>query len=392
MLAVVGGRFYIGTGEKIDDGVMLVEDGKIVDIGRDVRVPEGAAVLNVCGKCVAPGFLDCHCHVGIVPEEVDWEYSDVNETTDAVTGHVRAIDGIDFDDRGFEDALEGGVTGMLIHPGSSNVIGGTDVAVKSAGPVERRVLRNPAGMKMAWTAGGKSGRWKGSKYPYPTTRMGVAGIVRSQLLLARRYMEQKAKAEREGKEPPALDPREEMMMEVLEKVLKKEIPARIHSMTPVDIQAVLRIKQEFDINCTVDHGDEAHLIAHDLSALGVPVIYGPFIGDREVPRYPNANPLAPKILAEAGVLCAFQTDHPVLSIRDLRLQAGISCRYGLPEEEALKMVTLNAAKIMGLESRLGSLEPGKDADFSVFSGHPLEVTSKVELVYIEGQRVYARDR
>lgn len=391
MLAIQGGKFYTITGGTIDGGVMLVDGGKIKAIGRDVAIPEGATVIEASGKSVAPGFLDCHCHVGIIPEEVDWEYGDVNETTDAVTGHVRAIDGIDFNDRGFRDALEGGVTGMLIHPGSSNVIGGTDIAVKSGGPLEKRVLRNPAGMKMAWSAHGKRGVFKGTKYPYPTTRMGIAGILRTELSKAKKYMEDRAKAEAEGKEPPALEPRDQMTLEVLAKVLRREIPARIHSMTPVDILTILRIKEEFGFDFSVDHGDEAHLIADQLREAGVPVVYGPLIGDREVPMFRNSDRRAPRWLAEKGVLTAFQTDHPVVSIRDLRLQAGISCRYGLPEDEALKMLTINPAKIMGMADRLGSLEPGKDADFSVFSGHPLEVLSKVEAVYIEGEKVFERE-
>ncbi len=387
MLAIQGGRFYSITRGTFDGGIMLVDGGKIVALGHDVTIPAGAQVVDATVKSIAPGFLDCHCHVGIVPEEVDWEYSDVNETTDAVTGHVRAVDGIDFDDRGFRDAIEGGVTGMLIHPGSSNVIGGTDIAVKAAGPMERRIMRDPAGMKMAWTAGGRGGTRKGAKYPYPTTRMGVAGILRTQLERASQYLSDKARAEAQGKEPPAIEPREEMTREILAMVLRREIPARIHSMTPVDIRSILRIKEEFGFDCSVDHGDEAHLIAGELAAAGVPVVYGPFIGDRYVPAFRNCTTDAPRLLAEAGVLTAFQTDHPVLSVRDLRLQGGLTVRYGTSEDMAMKMLTINAAKIMGLERRLGSLEPGKDADFSIFSGHPLEVLSRVEAVYIDGELV-----
>ena len=386
-LALKRGKFYTITGGIVEDGMMLVEGGKIRAMGKDLPVPPGAEVLDVAGKSITPGFMDCHAHVGMAPEQVDWEYGDANETTDAVTGHVRAIDGLDWDDKGFADAVEGGVTTLLIHPGSSNVIGGTDLIVKTAGPMASRVLRNPAGMKMAWTAAGKSGHWKGGKYQYPTTRMGIAGILRSQLLAAKQYLEKKEKAKEEGKEPPDVDARDELMLEVLARVLKREIPARIHSMTPVDILAILRIKEEFGIDCTVDHGDEAHMIADQLKAAGVPVIFGPWLGDREQKRYPYSNPRVPQYLARAGVLTAIMTDHPVVSIRDLRLQAGITCRYGLDEKTALEMITINAARIMGLDSRLGSLEPGKDADFVVFSGHPLESMSRVEAVYIDGANV-----
>ncbi len=388
-LALKGGKFYTITGGIIESGVMLVEGSKISAIGKDTAIPAGAEVLDVTGKSITPGFMDCHAHAGMAPEQVDWEYGDANETTDAVTGHVRAIDGLDWDDKAFTDAVEGGVTTLLIHPGSSNVIGGTDLIVKTAGPLESRVLRNPAGMKMAWTAAGKSGQWKGSKYAYPTTRMGIAGILRAQLLATRQYMEKKEKALAEGKEPPEVDSRDEMMFEVLARVLKREIPARIHSMTPVDILAILRIKEEFGIECSIDHGDEAHMIAGQLREAGVPVIFGPFLGDREQKRYPYSNPRVPQDLARAGVLTAIMTDHPVISTRDLRIQAGLTCRYGLDDATALQMITMNAAKIMGLADRLGSLEPGKNADFVVFSGHPLDGMSRVEAVYIDGTNVLA---
>ncbi len=387
MLAVKGGKFYTVTQGVLECGTMLVEHGKIKAIGQDIQIPAAAEVVDAKNMCIVPGFIDCHSHVGIAPEGFDWEFGDANETTDAVTGHIRAIDGIDFGDIGFKDALSGGVTAMLIHPGSSNVIGGTDIALKCAGKMEDRILRDPAGMKMAWTAAGKMGL-KGGKHPYPATRMGVAGVLRQQLHLAKKYISDRESAQKEGKEPPALEARDEMTLEMLAKVIRREMPARIHSMIPVDILAILRIKEEYGIDVTIEHGDESHLIADNLREAGVPVVYGPLLGDREVPRYKNSNPEAPRILADAGVVTAFMTDHPVVSIRDLRLQAGTSCRYGLSEEVALRMITINAAKIMGMDQRLGSLEAGKDADFSIFSGHPLEPMSKTVSVYIEGNRVY----
>ncbi|MEW6547757.1 MAG: amidohydrolase [Bacillota bacterium] len=385
MLAIRGATIWTGTGETIiEEGTLLVEGGRIAGVGRRLAVPAGAGMVEARGLFLVPGFIDCHCHVGIVPEELDWEYSDVNETTDPVTGHVRAIDGIDFDDPGFRDALEGGVTALLIHPGSANVIGGTDVAVKAAGPdLTRRVLRDPAGMKMAWSRGGKFGRFQGKNMPYPTTRMGVAAILRQMFAEARQLMEGGEEAV-----PAAKDPARRMTLEVLARVLRREIPARVHSMQPVDFHGLFRLQDEFGFHFTIDHGDEAHVVADLLARRGIPVVYGPILGDRRVPTYPRSDPQAPRLLAEAGVLVALQTDHPVVSIRDLRLQAGIAVRYGLPPEEGMKMITVNAARIMGVEDRLGTLEPGKDADFSLFAGHPLEPQSRVQCVFIDGEPVY----
>lgn len=384
MIVIKNAKILTVTNGEINNGTVLVENGKIVAVGQNIPIPESAEVVDAAGKYLVPGFIDCHCHVGIVPEEVDWEYSDVNETTDPVTGHLRAIDGIDFSDRGFADAIDGGVTALLIHPGSANVIGGTDIAVKSWGPsVEDRILRNPAGMKMAWTAGGRRASRQGKNQPYPTTRMGVAAILRQYLFEAREYLKKKEA----GQEFPAKSVSQLMTLEALAMVLKREIPARIHSMTPRDFQAIIRLQDEFGFDFTIEHGDEAHLIAPELAKRGIGVVYGPFLGDRWVPMFPNSNPQAAKILAEAGVLVAFQTDHPVISIRDLRLQAAICVKHGLNPDDALKMLTINAAKIMGLDKRIGSIEVGKDADFTIFSDHPLLVKSKVEQVYINGIKV-----
>lgn len=384
MLAVKGGKILTVTRGTIDEGTVLIENGKFIEVGQDVPFPPGTEVVDARGKWVVPGFIDCHCHVGIVPEGFDWEYSDVNETTNAVTGHVRAIDGIDFHDKGFQDALDGGVTAMIIHPGSANVICGTDIAVKAAGEsIASRVLRDPAGMKMAWTAGGRRGPRPSKDVPYPSTRMGVAAILRQYLVLTQEYL----KKLESGEQEPEKDPAKRFTFEILAKILKKEMPARIHSMTPADLYPLFRLQDEFGFDFTVDHGDEAYLVASELSRRKVPVNYGPFVGDRWIPMFPNSRPDAAKIMDDAGVLVSFQTDHPVLSIRDLRLQAAICVKYGLSPERAIRMLTINPATIMGLASRLGSIEPGKDADFSIFSGDPLMVQSRVEAVFIDGKRV-----
>jgi len=384
VFAVRGGRILTVTRGVLDGGTFVVDNGKFVEVGADVPIPPGCEVVDAAGKWVVPGFIDCHCHVGIVPEGLDWEYSDVNETTNAVTGHVRAIDGIDFQDKGFQDALDGGVTAMLIHPGSANVICGTDIALKAAGPsIASRVLKDPAGMKIAWTAGGRKGPRPSKDVPYPSTRMGVAAILREYLTLAGDYMKKLEAGEKE----PEKDPVKRMTFDILSKVLKKELPARIHSMTPADLYPLFRLQDEFGFDFTVDHGDEAYLVASELAARKVPVNYGPFVGDRWVPMFRNSRPDAARIMDDAGVLVSFQTDHPVLSIRDLRMQAAICVKHGLSPERALKMLTINPATIMGLSSRLGSIEAGKDADFSIFSGDPLMVKSRVEAVFIDGVRV-----
>ncbi len=399
-LAIKGARFYPVAGKPLDGGVMLVEGGKITYLGPEGSCPGGgipatAEVIDATGKHVTPGFIDCHCHVGIIPEELDWQYGDVNETTNVVTAHVRAIDGIDFDEPGFGEALEGGVTACIIHPGSANVIGGLDIAVKTGGPgPAERIIRNPAGVKMAWSTHGKSGRFRSSGLPYPTTRMGTAAILRQMLQETKDYLEAQATAAggTDGKAAagkggaPAVDAAKRLTYEALALVLRREVPARIHSMTPVDILAIMRLQDEFGFDFTVDHGDEAHLIAAELARRGVPVNYGPFVGDRRG-FFERAVPAAAKILADAGVVVGLQTDHPVISLRDLRLQAALLVRYGLDETRALEMLTINPARIMGAGDRLGALAAGRDADFTVWSGPPLSVMSRAEQVFIDGRRI-----
>ncbi len=363
----------------ISAGCMLVRGGRISAIGRDIPLDDAEIVYDCRGLTIAPGLIDCHCHVGIVPEKIDWEYADVNEDTDPATAYVQARDGIDFNDSGFEDALEGGVTSMVIHPGSSNVLGGLDIAVKSAGStVNGRIIREPAGMKAAWTAAGKHGK----EGKYPKTRMGVAAVLRQWLTKTRDYMD-------EGEAGSSTGVLERMSLDNLSRVLAGEMPIRIHSMTPVDFRSILRLKEEFGFDMTIEHGDEAHLMAEELAREDVPVVYGPFVGDRRFSMWRNTRPDAALILSRAGVTVSLQTDHPVVPIRDLRMQGSLLMRFGGgTPQEIMPMLTINAARIMGLEDRLGSLQVDKDADFAVYTDHPLKVRSRVEAVFVDGDQVY----
>lgn len=363
----------------ISRGNMLISGGRIAAVGQDASLGDADIIYDCRGLTLAPGLIDCHCHVGIVPERIDWEYADVNEDTDPATAYVQARDGIDFNDPGFEDALEGGVTSMVIHPGSSNVLGGLDIAVKAAGnTVHGRIIREPAGMKAAWTAAGRHGK----QGKYPKTRMGVAAVLREWLIKTRDYMDKDEAGSPEG----AL---ERMSLDNLSRVLAGEMPIRIHSMTPVDFRSILRLKDEFGFDMTIEHGDEAYLMAGELAEADVPVVYGPFVGDRRFAMWRNTRPDAALIMSRAGVTVSLQTDHPVVPIRDLRMQGSLLMRLGGgTPEEIMPMLTINAARIMGLEDRLGSLEAGKDADFAVYTDHPLKVRSRVQAVFVDGNQVY----
>jgi imidazolonepropionase-like amidohydrolase len=381
VLAIRGAKVVTITKGTIDDGVVLVDGGKIAAVGYNLPVPESSEVVDAVGHWLVPGFIDCHCHVGIIPLGLDREYGDVNESTNAVTGDARAIDGVYFDDEGFRDAIAGGVTAMIIHPGSQNTIGGTSVAVKAAGDMQSRVLLNPAGMKAAWSTG--AGGSPARDVPYVSTRMGAASLLRQYFTLTQEYM-RRLEA---GESPAEKNPARRETYAALAKVLTKEVPLRVHSMRPMDFYALCRLQDEFGIKFTIEHGDEAWVLAPELARRGVPVVFGPLMGDGYISVFPEARADSPRLLDEAGVLVSFQTDHPYISIGHLRHQATIAVKSGLAPERALRMLTINAATIMGMEHRLGSIEPGKDADFSLFSGDPLLVRSKTEAVFIDGVRV-----
>lgn len=367
MKAIVGGDILTVTAGEIQQGVVLVENGRFTRVGADVDVPLGAEVIDATGKYVVPGLIDAHTHIGL---------EGFSETTSPFTPQVQILDSIDLSAPGFEDALLSGVTSVIITPGSSNVICGTSIAMKTGGrDLPARILRDPAGMKMAWR--------KGTNRPshdiaYPVSRMGIAGIVRTALTNTQNYMRR-----RERDEVPE-DPGEE----ALAMVLRREIPIRIHSFTPVEIQAIMRLQDEFGFYFTVEHGFEAHFVADELARRGIPVVYGPGPGLRRHKMFPSRGPHVPAILHRAGVKVSLQTDHPDRSIRQLRLFGAILPRYtDLSPDEVLRMLTITGAEIIGVADRVGSIEPGKDADFAIYSDHPLKIQSRVEQLYIDGEQV-----
>ena len=367
MKAIIGGRILRVTGEEIERGVVLVEEGRFVAVGSDLAVPDGAEVVDAAGKWVVPGFVDAHTHIGL---------SDFGETTSPITPGMRVLDSVDLRAPGFEDALTAGVTTVIITPGSANVIGGTSICMKTAGrDLSRRILRDPAGVKMAWRKGTNK---PSNDVPYPVSLMGIAGVLRNALVDTHNYMALR----KQGSMP------EDPVKELLVKVLRRELPARIHSFTPVDIQAILRVQDEFGFDFTVEHGFEAHFLADELARRGVPVVYGPGPGLRRHKMFPHRGPHGAAILHKAGVKVSLQTDHPDRSIVELRVFGALLLRYtDLRPDDVLAMLTINGAEIAGVADRVGSIEPGKDADFTIFSGHPLRVQSRVEQVYVSGERV-----
>jgi imidazolonepropionase-like amidohydrolase len=386
-LAITGGYVVPVDGQPIEGGTVLISDGKIVAVGQeaDVDVPDGVPTVEAEGTWVLPGFVESHAHVGIAEEGESWEGDDVNEMTDPMGARLRAIDGINPDDEGFRDALAGGVTTAVVKPGSGNPIGGQTVAVKCWGrTVDEMVLKDPAGVKSA--LGENPKRIYGNKDKLPSTRLGVAAVIRDALRKAQDYKVKRDRAA-SGDEPFERD----AAMEILVRVLDGEIPWCQHTHRADDIATALRLAEEFGYRLVINHGTEGHLLADLIAERDIPVIIGPLFVSRVKAEVRNRSLRNPGILARAGVRVAITTDHPVVPIDYLVYQATLAVKEGMDTDAALRSITLNPARILGIDDRVGSLKPGLDADVVIWSGDPLDVMSRALRVFLGGREVYSYD-
>ncbi|WP_188454281.1 amidohydrolase [Virgibacillus oceani] len=373
MLAIKNSTIYDGKGNILEDKVLLISNGRFKSIISNDDVPKGCKVIDARDKIVTPGLIDVHTHLGVSEEGVGKEGSDFNETSDPVTPQIRAIDGINPMELGFDDARKAGITTVQVMPGSANVIGGEMAVLKTAGKiVDEMVIKSPSGMKAA--TGENPKRFHGEKGNMPVTRMGVAARLREKLIEAQNYINTKH-TERK------LD------LENLAKVLNKEIPLRVHAHRADDIVTVLRIKREFNIDVTIEHCTEGHHIADYIAKHDVSVSCGPTMSTRSKVELKDKGWTTIKTLLDAGIPCSITTDHPVVGIEYLVTSAIHAIKNGITEQQALKAITYNAAKHLGVEEKVGSIEADKDADFVVWSGNPFDLKSKVEKVFINGTEV-----
>ena len=369
----------------IPNGYVELEDDKIKGVGPMEALPKGCEgpSLDVKGGHIVPGFVDAHCHLGLFGDALKFEGDDGNEATNPCTPHVRAIDGVNPLDRCFQEAREGGVTTVLTGPGSANPIAGQFAAIKTDGRwVDEMVLRAPAAMKMALGENPKT--VYNERKETPITRMATAAVIRQELSKTLEYMDKQDKADaEEDTDAPDYDAK----LEALIPVLRGELPVHIHAHRADDIATAVRICREFGLKYVIVHGTEGHLLPELLAAEGAGVITGPSLTDRSKPELANLTIENPAILARAGVPVAICTDHPVIPIQYLPICAALAVRGGLEPEEALAAITIHPARLAGLDKRVGSLEPGKDADIVVTTGHPLDWNGKVRYVFIGGKQV-----
>lgn len=384
MLLIKNAKIYTMAEEGIiEKGSILIEKGKIKEVGNDIVAPLDAEVIDAGGRLVTPGFIDAHCHLGMWEDGIGFEGSDGNEMVDPVTPHLRAIDAINPMDITFKEAREGGVTCVATGPGSANVVGGQFVAIKTYGDrIDDMIVKEPLAMKIAFGENPK--RVYESQKKSPSTRMATAAILRDTLMKAKRYVEELEKA----KDDPSKAPKYDMKMEAMAKVIRKELPLKAHAHRADDIFTAIRIAKEFEVDLTLDHCTEGHLIADYLAKEGKPAIVGPTLSDRSKFELRNLTFDTPATLHNAGVKIAIMTDSPVIPLQYLPLCAGLAVRAGLNEMEAFKAITISPAEILGIEDRVGSIEAGKDADIVIFDGNPLtDIGCKTFATIIDGQRV-----
>lgn len=383
MLFIKNAKIFTMAGNPIENGCVLIQGDKIQEVGSDLVAPLDADVIDAQGKMLFPGFIDAHCHIGLFEEGIGFEGSDGNEMTDPLTPHIRAIDGINPRDEAFENALKGGVTTAASGPGSANVVGGVFSVLKLHGDrVDDMILTETLAMKCAFGENPK--RVYADKKVMPMTRMGTAAKLRELLLKSFEYRDKKKLAEEDPSKMPAFD----MKLEAMLAVVNKEIPLKAHAHRADDIFTAIRIAKEFDVRLTLEHCTEGHLIADHLAKEGYAAVIGPTFGNKSKFELNQKSFDTPKVLHEAGVKFAIMTDSPVIPLEHLPMCAALAHKAGLDENEALKSITINAAEILELDHRIGSIEVGKDADLVLWDGHPFDLQSKVLCTMVNGKVVY----
>jgi imidazolonepropionase-like amidohydrolase len=392
-LAIRGGRVYPISGPPIEHGVLVVANGKIVALGEEgkIKIPRGAMVEDATGKIVMPGIVDSHSHIGIIANPLAEDSGDANESSGPIEPGLRAMDAIDPADPNIRMATAGGITTANIMPGSGNVMGGQTAYVKLRGnTIEQMLIPGTiGGMKMA---NGENPKHYGAKDKAPMTRMEEAALARGIYEKATQY---KAKWEAYNKASAAGDktakqPDRDLDLEPVVEVLEGKRTVHNHTHRADDIMTALRLSDEFHYHLVVQHGTESCLVVDELAKRHIPVSFT--IVDSLGGKFEtiNLDLGCPGTLEKAGIKVALNTDDPITSSRLIIRQAALAVRGGMSEEAALKGLTIYPAEMLDLGNRIGTLEPGKDADFIVLSGPPFSVYSHVLETWIEGQKVFDR--
>jgi imidazolonepropionase-like amidohydrolase len=380
MLCIKGGTVHTLVDKNPIKGDVLIKDGKIVKIGTDLAGEAAGNVVDAAGLHVYPGLIDAHSHLGLAGYAIRYEGQDYNELTDSITPQLEAIDAFNPQDETIKQAALGGVTTVGTGPGSSNVLGGTFIVVKTTGNrVDDMIIKRKAAMKCAFG--------ENPKFCYRekdnSSRMSAASKFRNILNKTREYIAKREAAAGDVSKIPAFDEK----LEALIPVIKGELPIKAHAHRADDIFTALRIAREFNLKITLEHCTDGHLIVDHLVKENVPIAVGPSLTHATKYELRNKTFATPGILSNAGCSVSIITDAPVIPQQYLSLCAGLAVKSGMDRYEALKAITINPAKHLGVADRVGSLEAGKDADIILTSGELFEFETSVVSVYINGVKV-----
>ncbi len=371
----------------VENGYVRTEGNKISEIGiMPCETDDGSNVFDAKGKNLFPGFVDAHTHLGMFEDSLCFEGDDGNESTEPATPQLRAVDGANPLDGYFTEALLSGITTVMISPGSTNPVAGQIAAVKTYGKrIDDMIVKAPSAIKFSLGENPKS--VYNDKDRMPITRMAIAAIIRETLEKARKYYREKTKylSDPENIEPPEYDEGNEALCRLFD----GEIPAHFHAHRADDIFTAVRISREFGIKCVIIHGTEGHLICDELKGKCLGILSGPFMTDRSKPELKSLTPRSPGITSGSGIHTAIITDHPETPIQYLTLCAAVAVREGMDKMNALKAITSTAAELCGISDRVGTVEVGKDADFVIYDGDPLDITRRPFAVFINGKLIFS---
>lgn len=361
---------YPITSKPIKYGDVLIEDGKINKVGNNITTDLNVKIID-CGELfLFPGFIDVHTHIGLYDEGTGWAGNDANETAEALTPHIRAIDGVYPLDPAFTDAVKSGITTAHIMPGSANVIGGTTSVIKTTGRnIQKMIVQEVAGLKIALGENPKRIHSQGNNGSI--TRMGIMGMLREAFYQAIHA-----------------DNPDELRIAPIVMALKREIPVRVHAHRADDIITAIRFAEEFNLDLRIEHCTEGHLIASEMSGMNLMVSVGPTLTRRSKVELKNKTWKTYQELTNHGVEVSITTDHPYTPIQYLNICAGLAVREGLPEQKALEGITILSARNLKIDQNVGSIEEGKDADLVLWSHHPFHYLAKPKWTMIGGEMVF----
>ena len=384
MKMIKNARILTGTGTEYENGV-IVFDKKIKFVGKHY---DGAVddIIDGSGLVVTPGLIDAHSHMGLFGDALGFEGADANEDSDPITPHLRAIDGINPQDRAFSDARRAGVTTVVTGPGSANPIGGQFAAIKTSGVcVDDMIIKAPCAMKMALGENPKT--VYNDKSQTPTTRMGTLALIRETLFKAVNYRDdwEKYNSDPQEEDKPEFD----MKLEAMLPVINREIPVKVHAHRADDICSAIRLAKEFGFDVTIEHCSDGAIVSDILKRDNIDVNLGPTLTDRSKPELKNLSFDTYALLSNIGLSVSIITDHPEITVENLPLCAALAVSNGMNEADALMAITHNAASNCRIDSRVGELAVGKDADIAVFSAPPTAFDSKCVMTFIDGECVFS---